>query len=87
MSRADDLKVEYDVAIKVAKLEDELAELKAAEPRCEACGRRESGKEPPRLAKVKHELRDLRYVLRLGRQDDDESAAILAELRALTKEA
>jgi hypothetical protein len=34
---------------------------------------------------VKKQLREWRYVLRLGRQDDDESVAALAALEQLSK--
>lgn len=80
MSRADALREEYEVAVKVAELEDRLVELKAAHPRCSECGRRQ-GDEHPDLTAVKHELRALRYVLRLGRQSDPESVEALAAIR------
>lgn len=80
MARVDELRAEFEVAVKVAELEDRLVELKAAHPRCDGCGRRQ-GDEHPDLAAVKRELRDLRFVLRLGRQGDDESVATLAAIR------
>jgi hypothetical protein len=73
VSRADDLRAEYEVAVQVAELEDELAALK-------------SGGDPVRLRDVKNELRALRHVLRLGRQADDGSVAELAAIRALAEE-
>jgi hypothetical protein len=73
VSRADDLRAEYEVAVQVAELEDELAALK-------------SGGDPVRLRDVKNELRALRHVLRLGRQSDDASVAELAAIRALAEE-
>lgn len=65
MGKADDLKVEYETAVKVAKLEDELTALKAQ--------RDKDGKEPARLRAVKNELREWRTVLRLGRPAPDGS--------------
>lgn len=84
MSRADALREEYEVAVKVAELEDRLVELKAAQERCDGCGRR-VGEQSEDLVAVKHELRALRHVLRLGRQDDDDSVAALAALEQLSK--
>jgi hypothetical protein len=65
MGKADDLKAEYEVAVKVADLEDELVALKAK--------RDEGDKEPARLRAVKDELREWRTVLRLGRPAPDGS--------------
>jgi hypothetical protein len=84
MSRADALREEYEAAVKVAELEDRLVALKAEHPRCDTCGRRE-GDQSDELVAVKEELRAWRYVLRLGRQDDDESVAALAALEQLSK--
>jgi hypothetical protein len=84
VSRVQKLREEHEVAVKVAELEDRLVELKAAQPRCKGCGRRE-GEQSAELVAVKEELRALRYVLRLGRQDDPESVAALAALKQLSK--
>lgn len=55
MSKADDLRDEYEAALEVVTLEDELVALKA------------SGDNPERLREVKHQLRELRCVYRLAR--------------------
>jgi hypothetical protein len=84
VSRVQKLQEEHDVALVVADLEDRLAALKAEHPRCKGCGRRE-GEQSAELVEVKKQLREWRYVLRLGRQDDDESVAALAALEQLSK--
>jgi hypothetical protein len=84
VSRVQHLREEYEVAVKAAELEDRLVELKAAQSRCGECGRR-SGAQSEELVAVKDELRALRYVLRLGRQADDESVAALAALKQLSE--
>jgi hypothetical protein len=84
VSRVKKLQEEHDVAVQVAELEDRLVELKAAHPRCGECGRRQ-GDQSDELVAVKESLRAWRYVLRLGRQDDDESVAALAALKKLSK--
>jgi hypothetical protein len=84
VSRVKKLQEEHDVAVQVAELEDRLVELKAEQSRCNGCGRRQ-GEQSAELVKVKEQLRAWRYVLRLGRQDDDESVAALAALKKLSK--
>ena len=75
MSRVDELKAEYDAALAVAKLEDELLALKA------------SGKKPDRLRDVKLELREARRVHRLEREGEGVAAPAAIKASATVKEA
>lgn len=82
--KAEEVRAEFEAAVAAAELEDAIVALKSEHPRCSACGRRQ-GDASPELKKAKAELRALRHVLRLGRQDDDESVAELEAIRKLAK--
>lgn len=61
MTRAEAVKAEYEIALKVAQLEDKVIRLKQEDPDSKA------------LHTAKDELREWRCVLRLGRPAPDGS--------------